>query len=117
VAEVSGVPLPPHKAVTGPNVFATEAGVHQDGLLKDPATYLPVPPETVGAEGVRLVLGPTSGSAAVAARLAELGVPDVDDVLARRVLEAAKRAPLSSWDDPDPLLLDLAAAERQGVTT
>jgi isopropylmalate/homocitrate/citramalate synthase len=117
VAEVSGVPLPPHAEVTGRNVLATEARASQDGLPKDPGAYPPFPSEAVGADAVRLVLGPTSGSAAVAARVNALGVPGVDDVLARGVQGGAERAPRSSRDDPDPLLLDLAAAEHQGMAT
>ena len=108
------MPLPPHTEVTG-NVLATEARVGQDGLPKDPGAYPPFPSEAVGAEAVRLVLGPTSGSAAVAVRVNALGVPGVDDVLVRRVQGCAERAPRSSRDDPDPPLLDLAAAEHRGV--
>ena len=77
VSERSGIPLPANKAVTGANIFATAAGVHQDGLLKHPDTYLPFRPETVGAPGISLPLSPLSGKAALARRLAECGIaPD-----------------------------------------
>lgn len=92
VSELTGIPLPANKAVAGANVFATEAGVHQDGLLKNPDTYLPYRPELVGAEGVKLVLGRHSGRRAVASRLEELGVA-VTDQEAAAVLEAIKQLP------------------------
>ncbi|MBV9440215.1 MAG: pyruvate carboxyltransferase [Candidatus Eremiobacteraeota bacterium] len=73
VADVTGIALTPHKAVVGRNVFATSAGIHQDGLLKDEATYLPFAPALVGGPGVRLVLGKHSGRAGIAARMRAQG--------------------------------------------
>ena len=66
------------KPVGGDNIFASEAGIHQDGLLKNPDTYLPYRPERVGAEGITLVLGRHSGKSAVAHRLKELGLNPTD---------------------------------------
>jgi 2-isopropylmalate synthase len=92
VAVLTGIALPRHKPIGGENIFATEAGIHQDGLLKNPDTYLPFRPETVGADGVRLVLGRHSGRRAVMHQLDRLGVPyDEKDVPA--ILEAIKRLP------------------------
>ncbi|HAW30198.1 MAG TPA: pyruvate carboxyltransferase, partial [Planctomycetaceae bacterium] len=73
VAELTGIALSPMKPVAGSNIFATEAGIHQDGLLKNPDTYLPYRPETVGETGIRLVLGRHSGRKAILHRLHELG--------------------------------------------
>ncbi|MBW3541576.1 MAG: 2-isopropylmalate synthase [Planctomycetes bacterium] len=102
VAELTGIGLTPNKPVGGANIFATEAGIHQDGLLKNPDTYLPYRPEQVGADGVRLVIGRHSGRRAVAHRLDELGVIlDDDGVLA--VLEAIKRLPKDRAIDDDTL--------------
>ena len=67
VAELTGIMIPRMKPVGGSNVFATEAGIHQDGLLKNPDTYLPFRPEVVGAKGIQLVLGRHSGRRAVRA--------------------------------------------------
>lgn len=92
VADLTGVPIPVHKPVAGRNVFASEAGIHQDGLLKNPDTYLPYRPELVGGEGIALILGRHSGKHAVAERLRQLGEPD-DEPTVRRVLEAIKRLP------------------------
>ncbi|QDT54519.1 2-isopropylmalate synthase [Caulifigura coniformis] len=95
VAELTGVPIPVNKPLAGANVFATEAGVHQDGLLKNPDTYLPYRPELVGGDPIRLVLGRHSGRRAVASRLAELGAT-VSDEQALAVLERIKRLPKGS---------------------
>jgi 2-isopropylmalate synthase len=92
VSELTGVPLPVNKPLTGANVFATEAGVHQDGLLKNPDTYLPYRPELIGGDPIRLVLGRHSGRRAVQSRLAELGQAVTEDQ-AVQVLEAIKRLP------------------------
>jgi 2-isopropylmalate synthase len=73
LADVVGVPVPPNKAIVGANAFAHEAGVHQDGVLKNAMTYEIMRPETVGAPGSRLVLGKHSGTRGVDARCRELG--------------------------------------------
>jgi 2-isopropylmalate synthase len=92
VSELTGIPIPVNKPVAGANIFATEAGIHQDGLLKNPDTYLPFRPERVGAEGIRLVLGRHSGRRAVAQRLQELGLEATDERV-NRVLQRIKELP------------------------
>ncbi len=92
VSELTGVPLPINKPVAGQTVFATEAGIHQDGLLKNPDTYLPFRPEQVGADGVQLVLGRHSGRRAVEHRLHSMGLR-IDDAHVRAVLDAIKSQP------------------------
>jgi 2-isopropylmalate synthase len=107
VAELTGVPIPANKAVAGRNVFATEAGIHQDGLLKNPDTYLPYRPEVVGVERIELIIGRHSGRRAVAHRLGELGIELTDEgVMA--VLDAIKQLPKGAVVD-DELLQTLAA--------
>jgi 2-isopropylmalate synthase len=73
VSTVTGFVVPPNKAVVGSNAFAHESGIHQDGMLKNEATYEIMRPESVGATQTTLVLGKHSGRAALAARLVELG--------------------------------------------
>ena len=73
VSEFTGIFVPPNKAVVGANAFAHEAGIHQDGMLKDHRTYEIMTPETVGCERSRLVLGKHSGRHALRSRLEELG--------------------------------------------
>ncbi|WP_193365807.1 (R)-citramalate synthase [Halorubrum aidingense] len=88
VSEVTGVALPPNKAVCGANAFAHESGIHTDGTLKDGTMYEPYPPETVGRER-RLVLGKHAGRAGVEAALAEHDVAVDDDEL-REVVSRVK---------------------------
>ncbi|PSQ01431.1 2-isopropylmalate synthase [Halobacteriales archaeon QS_5_70_17] len=88
VAEASGVPLAPNKAVVGENAFTHESGIHTDGTLKDEAMYEPYPPETVGRDR-RLVLGKHAGRAGVRAALEEHGV-DVDEGELSAVVERVK---------------------------
>ncbi|USZ69200.1 2-isopropylmalate synthase [Halorussus salilacus] len=89
VADATGVPLAPNKAVVGENAFAHESGIHTDGTLKDEAMYEPYPPEKVGRER-RLVLGKHTGRAGAKAALAEHGVEVGDDEL-REVVARVQR--------------------------
>src|SRR5580692_3145069 len=82
LSEITGVSVPPNKAVVGANAFAHEAGIHQDGILKNPLTYEIMLPESVGVPARRLVLGKHSGRNAFRARLAELGFDTTDAELA-----------------------------------
>lgn len=107
VAELTGVSIPRMKPVGGDNIFATEAGIHQDGLLKNPDTYLPFRPETVGAEGIQLVLGRHSGRKAVAHRLQELSLP-ADEAMVAEIVDAIKSLPKGTVVD-DAMLCDLAS--------
>ena len=75
VSRLTGVPVQPNKAIIGANAFSHEAGIHQDGILKDQRTYEIMRPETVGLTASRLVLGKHSGRHAFSSRLVELGVP------------------------------------------
>jgi len=95
VARLTGVEPAPAKAVIGGNVFRTEAGVHQDGVLKDPSVYLPFLPEQVGAPPVQLVLGKHSGRRAVAHRAAEIG-RTLSDTEVGQVLQYLKQHPRRS---------------------
>jgi len=63
----------PNKSIVGRNAFAHEAGIHQDGVLKERTTYEIIDPATVGVPESRLVLGKHSGRHALRARLESLG--------------------------------------------
>jgi 2-isopropylmalate synthase len=63
----------PNKAIVGRNAFAHEAGIHQDGYLKEPTTYEIINPKSVGVPESRLVLGKHSGRHALKKRCEELG--------------------------------------------
>jgi 2-isopropylmalate synthase len=64
----------PNKAIVGENAFAHEAGIHQDGFLKERTTYEIMEPRSVGVPESRLVLGKHSGRHALAKRCEDLGV-------------------------------------------
>jgi len=66
----------PNKAIVGDNAFAHEAGIHQDGYLKNKSTYEIIDPKSVGVPQGKLVLGKHSGRHALADRCGELGFPD-----------------------------------------
>ena len=73
VSRLTGVRVPPNKAIVGDNAFAHEAGIHQHGMLCNRATYEIMKPEDVGAPGTALVLGKHSGRHAFRDRLEALG--------------------------------------------
>ena len=73
VSNYTGIPVQPNKAIVGANAFAHEAGIHQDGMLKNQDTYEIMRPETVGVSRSRLVMGKHSGRHALKVRLEELG--------------------------------------------
>jgi 2-isopropylmalate synthase len=73
LAEITRVAVQPNKAITGRNAFAHEAGIHQDGMLKNPLTYEIMTPHSVGVPDSRLVLGKHSGRHALALRCEQLG--------------------------------------------
>src|SRR5450631_572886 len=94
LSEVTGVPVQPNKAITGRNAFAHEAGIHQDGMLKNPLTYEIMTPKSVGVPDSKLVLGKHSGRHALSIRCEQLGYQfdrrALDDVYRRFVRLADK---------------------------
>jgi len=74
LSQVTGLTVPANKPIVGDNAFAHEAGIHQDGVLKDKLTYEIMRPESVGISSNKLVLGKHSGRHAFAERLKQLGV-------------------------------------------
>jgi 2-isopropylmalate synthase len=85
VSELTGYPVPPNKAVVGANAFAHEAGIHQDGMLKDERTYQIIDPRELGV-AMTLPLGKHSGRHAFARACAAAGM-----AVERSELEAAFR--------------------------
>lgn len=73
VAQASGRPIPSGKPIVGAAAFRHEAGIHVDGVLKNPRTYELFPPEELGLTR-EIVLGKHSGRAAVRGRLQKLGI-------------------------------------------
>ena len=81
LATVTGFDVQPNKAIVGRNAFAHEAGIHQDGVLKNAATYEIMTPESVGWTKNSLVLGKHSGRAAFRDKLNTLGYKVGDNQL------------------------------------
>lgn len=73
VSTLTGILVQPNKAIVGQNAFRHEAGVHQDGILKERTTYEIMRPQDVGVPESKLVLGKHSGRHAFFSRLASLG--------------------------------------------
>jgi 2-isopropylmalate synthase len=73
VSSITGFPVQPNKAIVGANAFAHEAGIHQDGVLKNRETYEIMRAEDVGWAANKMVLGKHSGRNAFKSRMTELG--------------------------------------------
>jgi 2-isopropylmalate synthase len=76
---ITGVQVQPNKAVVGRNAFAHEAGIHQDGVLKEKSTYEIMKPECIGLSSSELILGKHSGRHAFRNKLEALGYQYSDD--------------------------------------
>ncbi|MDD3375415.1 MAG: 2-isopropylmalate synthase [Candidatus Omnitrophica bacterium] len=83
VSKYSGFLVAPNKAIVGANAFRHEAGIHQDGVLKERTTYEIMKPEDVGFVETGLVLGKHSGRHAFRVRLKALGIDLKDEELDR----------------------------------
>src|SRR5881394_4053943 len=95
LTEITGAQVAPNKAVVGANAFAHEAGIHQDGIIKNPLTYEIISPESVGVPSRSLVLGKHSGRNALRTALKDLGYDASDAELAevyRRVTALADQS-------------------------
>jgi len=94
LSEITSMPVQPNKAITGRNAFAHEAGIHQDGMLKNPLTYEIMTPHSVGVPDSKLVLGKHSGRHALGLRCEQLGFQfnrrELDEIYRRFVVLADK---------------------------
>ncbi len=109
VANYTGIVVQPNKAIVGANAFAHEAGIHQDGQLKNASTYEIMQPESVGVAQSRLVLGKHSGRHAFKVRLRDLGYPLADadlDMAFARFKDVADRKKNITDADLEALLVD-----------
>jgi 2-isopropylmalate synthase len=103
VEAASGIPQMPTFPITGDNAFTHKAGVHQAGVLADPATYELFPPEVVGRTR-DFSLDKYSGRRAIAHRLERMGVK-VDEQALERLVEEVKRSNARRLRDEDLLEL------------
>jgi len=102
LSSITGIKVQPNKAIVGANAFAHEAGIHQDGVLKNALTYEIMKPETVGLNESQLVLGKHSGRHAFRERLKTLGYvlspADLDDTFKRFKVLCDRKKTISDSD-------------------
>jgi len=78
VSQLTGIYVQPNKAIVGENAFSHESGIHTHGIIKNPLTYEPIPPEFVGRKRI-LVPGKHSGKHGIKAMLKEYGITPSED--------------------------------------
>ncbi len=102
LSELTGEFVQANKAIVGRNAFAHEAGIHQDGMLKDRRTYEIMRPEDVGVSQTTLVLGKHSGRHAVQSRCEQIGLrltrQQLDEVYRRMVALADEKKTITDED-------------------
>jgi 2-isopropylmalate synthase len=112
VSKLTGVTVPPNKAVVGDNAFSHESGIHAHGVISSPDTYEPVPPEMVGRTR-RLIAGKHAGSHGIDVMLQEMGFQltskQLREVLAR-VKELGDKGRKVTYKDLYALAEDLVGA-------
>jgi isopropylmalate/homocitrate/citramalate synthase len=89
IGKATGFVVPPNKAIVGDYGFAHESGIHTHGVLNDPWTYEPYPPELVGNTR-RLTIGKQSGKGIIKHKIAELAGNTPDDQTVATVVECIK---------------------------
>jgi 2-isopropylmalate synthase len=113
LSALTGEQVQANKAIVGRNAFAHEAGIHQDGMLKDRRTYEIMRPEDVGVPQTTLVLGKHSGRHALGHRVTQLGIEltrlELDRVYRRMIALADAQKTVS-----DAELVDMIKALRAG---
>ena len=114
VSKYTGFLVPPNKAIVGSNAFRHEAGIHQDGVLKERLTYEIMKPEDVGFTGTGLVLGKHSGRHAFKVRLKALGV-ELQDAELDRAFERFKKVADKKKEVYDEDLIAIVEDERKCI--
>ncbi len=109
VGRLTGYDVPPNKAIVGANAFAHEAGIHQDGLLKDATTYQIIEPKELGL-AMTLPLGKHSGRHAFARACADAGLQLDEELLARAFMRFKALADSGQHVSLDALFVDVSAA-------
>jgi 2-isopropylmalate synthase len=117
LTEVTGAVVAPNKAVVGANAFAHEAGIHQDGIIKNPLTYEIISPETVGVPARSLVMGKHSGRNALRSNLRDLGFEATDAELAEIYRRVTALADESKSVRPRDILGIAHEVIRRGAST
>ena len=102
LSNITGVPIPPSKAIVGANAFAHSSGIHQDGVLKDRQTYEIIDPQDIGLNESVIALTARSGRAALVHRLELLGYDltqeELDATYAKFLELADKKKEIHDYD-------------------
>jgi 2-isopropylmalate synthase len=117
VSRLTGYPVQPNKAIVGRNAFAHEAGIHQDGVLKERTTYEIMDATTVGLRSNSIVLGKHSGRHALSKALEEMGFElqgQALNVAFKRFKEIADRKKQVTAMDLEALVTDELREEVSG---
>ena len=109
VGRLTGYDVPPNKAIVGANAFAHEAGIHQDGLLKDKTTYQIIEPKELGL-AMTLPLGKHSGRHAFARACADAGLKLDEELLAQAFMRFKALADTGQHVSLDALFVEVTAA-------
>jgi 2-isopropylmalate synthase len=119
LATITGFDVQPNKAIVGRNAFAHESGIHQDGVLKNAATYEIMTPESVGWQKTSLVMGKHSGRAAFRDKLKALGYGELGDnalqVAFQRFKDLADRKKIVYDEDIVALVDDEVMRDHQRI--
>ncbi len=119
VSRLTGYPVQPNKAIVGRNAFAHEAGIHQDGVLKERTTYEIMDATTVGLRSNSIVLGKHSGRHALRKALEEMGF-EIDgqalNTAFKRFKEIADRKKQVTAMDLEALVTDELREDIAGYT-
>ena len=118
LSELTREPVQSNKAIVGRNAFAHEAGIHQDGVIKDRRTYEIMRPADVGVAQSTLVLGKHSGRHAVKQRCEQLGVElsrlELDRVY-RAMIDLADRQKTVEDSDLSAIIAEVHARQAAGA--
>ena len=118
VSQVTAFPVQYNKAIVGKNAFAHEAGIHQDGMLKNAQTYEIMLPEDVGVKATSLVMGKHSGRHAFREKLKELGFELGDNAFEdafKRFKDLADRKKHVFDEDLEALVEDQATMASESI--
>ncbi|MFB5662907.1 2-isopropylmalate synthase [Alteribacillus sp. HJP-4] len=113
VSKLTGMVVPKNKAVVGDNAFAHEAGIHQDGVLKEKTTYEIITPDLVGVASNNLVLGKHSGRHAFKEKILALGYNATEEEL-NKVFKAFKSLADKKKEVTDEDIFALMTEEKAG---
>lgn len=114
-AGLSGIEVPPNKAVVGANAFVHQSGIHQHGVLKDRATYEVMKPEKLGIPQGGVVLGKLSGRHALREHAMELGFELTEHEL-NRAFEKFKELADRKKDITDRDVMAICREQMHGAT-